>query len=217
MAFTDAELDNALKEVQKEYSRQYRDTLPTPTDGGLAELDARRTARLAGVLIKRDFSKEQPLSVPSPVSGAWFGYDLRYDDIKEGGLEHQRFVDSWQAQVFAALDDQGNPMLVAEGILSERDTILRIARAARWLICGRKQQLREAMSLGVIPVGTAVAVDSAAIKLGAAWLAANVPALAFVTPAVLVAFTVFLVGFGLNRFCDSARLSGLLDYENREE
>ena len=217
MSFTDEELDNALKEVQEEYSRQYRETLPTSTEGELSEYDARRIARLAGVLIKRDFSAEKLLSIPSPASGAWFSYDLRYNEIKEGGLEHQRFVDSWQAQLFALLDNQGNPILVAERILSERDTILQVAHAARWLICGRKQQLRQAMSLGVIPVSAAVAVDSAAIKLGAAWLAANIPVLAFVTPAVLVAFTVFLFGFGLNRFCDSARMNDLLDFENREE
>lgn len=92
-----------------------------------------------------------------------------------------------------------------------------MAKAARRAICGGKDQLNDVITLGVFPTGSAVAVETAAVKAAASWLAGNVPLLAFVSPAVLVAFTVFLIGYGLKRFCNSTKLKTLFAWDKREE
>jgi hypothetical protein len=164
-------------------------------------------------LIKKDFSNEIKLDHASNVTGAWYAYDLRRNEIAENGPEHQKFMDSWQAQLYSTIA-AGNPVLAAENADSERQTILMMATAVRWIICSRQQQLIE---LRVLPIAGAITVDTIAVKAVAVWLASSIPALAFVTPGVLVAFTVFLVGFGLKKFCESERLYELLRSDKLEE
>ena len=123
---TDTDLDQAIPLVLDEYQRQYRKPVPELRTGTFNELDSLRTARLVGVLIKRDFCNEVKLDDQSYLTHAWFAYNLKSEEIKVNGEQHQAFMDSWQAQMYSIIDPYNGPVQAATYIESEGDTARRL-------------------------------------------------------------------------------------------